>query len=119
MIMLSGKNKVDMSQYDHVWYVTTTCPGMKVGCEHHPELAGSMEIGKLCYGPNADFDEFYRRYVAELTSEPKISYLREVVKRSEAGEWFQLVFYENEPTDGERPYMYKILKSMTDEVYIE
>lgn len=118
MIQLSGKNNVDMQLYDHVWYVTSTCPGMRVGCEHHPELAASKELSKLCYGDNPDFDAFYKGYVAELTSEPKISYLRNVVRRSEAGEWFQLIFYEDDPKDGERPYMYEILKTMTNEVYI-
>ena len=119
MIMLSGKNKVDCSLYDNVWYVTCTCPGMRQGCEHHPELAASKQTEALCYADQPDFDLFYKRYVEELTSEPKFSYLKEVVRRSEAGEWFQLIFYEDDPTDGERPYMYEILKKLTDKVSIE
>lgn len=116
MIMLSGKRKVNFDLYDNVWYVTTTCPGMKVGCEHHPELAASKEAGKLY---SIDPKLFYDQYVKELTSEPKVTYLKDVVKRSDAGEWFQFIFYEDDPTDGERPYMYDILKNMTSNVYIE
>lgn len=119
MIMLSGKRKVDCETYDHVWYATTTCPGLKVGCEHHPELAGSKKLEALFYAGVKPAEEIYATYVQELTSEPKISHLRELVRRSEAGEWFQLIFYEDSPTDGERPYMYDILKEMTSEVYIE
>ena len=119
MIMLSGKKKVDCMQYDHVWYVTTTCPAMKQGCEHHPELAASKEAHNLCYGPNSNHEEFYKRYVAELTSEPKISLLKDIVRRSDAGEWFQLVFYEDDSNEGERPYLYSILKGLTNDVHIE
>ena len=119
MIMLSGKKKVDCRTYDHVWYATTTCPGMRTGCEHHPEIAGSKKLEALFYEGKKSPDEIYAMYVEELTSEPKISYLRELVRRSEAGEWFQLIFYEDSPTEGERPYMYAILKEMTSEVFIE
>jgi hypothetical protein len=117
--MLSGKKQVDCQQYDHVWYVTHTCPGMKTGCEHHPELAASKKTCNLCYPPHTDLDLFYKEYVRELTSEPRISKLKQIVERSEAGEWFQLIFYEDDPNDGERPYMYKILKQLTNDVYIE
>lgn len=121
MITLSGKNKVQMDLYDHVWYATTTCPGMRIGCEHHPEIAGSYEIGKYCIPGRPEYDEerFYVEYVKELSSEPKISYLRDIVRRSENGEWFQLVFYEDDPNDGERKYMYQILKQMTNKLRIE
>lgn len=116
MIMLSGKNKVQFDMYDHVWYATTTCPHMRVGCEHHPEIAGSYAIWKYC---EHDEDRFYREYIREMTTEPKISRLKEIVKRSDAGEWFQLIFYEDDPNTGERPYLYKILKELTDNVEIE
>lgn len=121
MIMLSPRSKTDLELYDHVWYVTTSAPGIKSGCEHHPELAGSYEIGKYCIPDHPEYDEkkFYELYVKELTSMPKLGYLQDVVRRSEAGEWFQFVFYEEPPTDGERPYMFKILKGMTDQVEIE
>ena len=101
MIVLTSIYKVDCESFDHVWYVTTTNPGMRVGCEHHPELAASKEAGKLYYA--GDEKGFYEAYVRELTHAPKLGYLMEVIRRSELGEWFQLVFYEKEPTDGERP----------------
>lgn len=120
MIMLSGREKIDYEQYDHVWYATTTCPGMPMGCEHHPELAGSYDIGVYCMpGENYNPELFYSKYVEELTTEPKLSYLKDLVRRSENGEWFQLIFYEKNPTDGERPYLYDILKGMTNDVFIE
>lgn len=119
MIMLSGKNSVDTSLYDHVWYVTTTCPGMRTGCEHHPELAVSLNTHLAISRGLITPEKFIEQYLAELKSEPKASYLRELVERSEAGEWFQLVFYEDDPDAGERPYMYSLLKGMTDNVYIE
>lgn len=119
MIMLSGKNKVDCSQYDHVWYVTCTCPGMRQGCEHHPELAASKETHSLCFGANPNFEEFYKQYVKEMITEPILSRLKDLVKHSEDGEWFQLVFYEDSPEEGERPYLYAILRAMTEKVFIE
>lgn len=121
MIMLSGRNKIDTETYDHCWFATTTCPHMGPGCEHHPEIAGSWDIGKYCIPDHPEYNEklFYEKYVEEMTSSPKINHLREIVRRSEAGEWFQLIFYELDPKDGERPYLYNILKGMTDNVRIE
>lgn len=121
MIMLSPKSKINYEQYDHIWYATTSAPGKNLDCEHHPEIAGSYEIGKYCIPSHPEYnpEKFYEEYWKEITSEPKISYIKDIVRRSEAGEWFQLIFYEQDPTEGERPYMYKLLKSLTDNVYIE
>lgn len=119
MIMLSGKNKVDTELYDHVWYVTTTCPRMRVGCEHHPELAIDYAFHlAICKGQITE-SEFVEEYIKELTSPPKLSHLKELVKRSEAGEWFQLIFYEDSMNEGERKHLFSILKKMTDNVDIE
>ena len=119
MIMLSSKNKVDCQQYDHVWYCTTTCPGMRQGCEHHPELAGSRELHALWYKGGFSEEELYAMYVKEMSTSDKLLNLLEVIRRSDNGEWFQLIFYENDKNDGERKYLYDIIKKYTDNVYIE
>lgn len=119
MIMLSGRDKIDTVMYDKVWYATHTCPGMGPGCEHHPELAASQETCNLCYPPNPDPEEFYRRFVEELHSEPWQTHLRNLVKMSDAGEWIQLIYYELDKNDGERKYVYEVLRTMTDKVCIE
>lgn len=119
MIMLSGVDKIDFQQYDMVWYVTTTCPNMCVGCEHHPELAASKNLYKYCYGDNKDLNKFYEEYCKELTSEPKLSNLKKLVEMSNRGMWVQLIFYEKDMHDGERLYMYNILKKLTANVYVE
>lgn len=117
MIVLTSIYAVDCTTFDHVWYVTTTCPGMRVGCEHHPELAASKYAHSLYY--NGDVDGFYKTYVKELSTAPKLNDLLEVIRRSDLGEWFQFIFYEKDPTDGERPYLYAIIKKYTDNVRIE
>lgn len=117
MIVLTSIYKIDCETFDNVWYCTTTCPGLRVGCEHHPELAASREAGKIFY--SGDEKGFYDAYVREMTHAPKLGYLMEVIRRSDLGEWFQLIFYERNPDEGERPYLYEIIKKYTDNVRIE
>lgn len=119
MIVLSGKKKVDLNQYDHVWYVTTTNPGMRVGCEHHPELAAPMKLHTdICRGLISE-EEFCTHYVKMLRTPEKQLLILDLVSRSEMGEWFQLIFYEDDMRDGERKYFYEILKEHTENVRIE
>lgn len=119
MITLTGKNKVDTSMYDHVWYTTTSNPGMRVGCEHHPELAASLNLHCAILDGAITEDMFIEKYISEMTSHPKIDALLEVIKRSDAGEWFQFIFYEDSAEDGERKYLYDILKQYTNNVTLE
>lgn len=119
MIMLCGRENIDAFTFDKVWFATHTCPGMGPGCEHHPELAASEETCKLCYPPNRNIELFYERFCMELRSEPILSHLKHIVELSNKGEWIKLIYYEKEHTDGERPYVYKVLKEMTDEVILK
>lgn len=118
MITLCGRDAIDTKLYDKVWYATHTCPGMGPGCEHHPELAASQETCNLCYGESPDNDEFYRRFVQELQSEPWQTHLRNLVELSNKGEWIQLIYYELDPNEGERKYVYDALRKMTSDVNI-
>ncbi len=120
MIMLCSRKDIDTFTFDKVWFATHTCPGMGPGCEHHPELAASEETCRLCYPPNADEEEFYRRFQQEIRSEPWQTHFKNLVKMSdEEGLWIQLIYYEKDPHDGERPYVYEVLKQMTNNVVIK
>lgn len=118
MIMLSGKKKVDVNLYDYVFFATTTCPGMPVGCIHRPDLAAPKSWERLCY--NGETERFLEMYESMWhTDLDKINALRDLVELSESGKWIQLVFYEDDCNDGERPILYKILKEWTSNVKIE
>lgn len=118
MIVLCGRDKIDYS-FDKIWFATHTCPGMGPGCEHHPELAASEETFQAYYASGNDSEVFASRFREELESEPLHTHLVNLVKLSDAGEWIQLVFYELDPQDGERKYMYDVLRNMTKDVMLE
>lgn len=121
MIVLTSRKYANFELFDHVYCCNISCVGMPRECEHHPELAADYADGSLCIPSSPDYDEeeYYRRYVNKMSSEPTISKWKDLVKRSDAGEWFQLLFYEDLPTEGERPHLYKILKGLTDNVRLE
>ena len=121
MIVLTSRKNANFELFDHVWCCNITCVGMPMECEHHPELAADKDDGAYCIpgNPLYDEEEYYRRYVAKMKSEPTFSKWKEVVKRSDNGEWFQLLFYEDLPSEGERPHLYKILKELTSNIKLE
>lgn len=118
MIMLSPQSKINFELYDVVYYATTTCPRMREGCIHRPDIAGSKGLYKYIYELH-DEEKFYAEYVKEMRSEPAFSKLKEIVAESSMGKWIQLIFYEEDANDGERKYLYSILKEMTNDVKVE
>ena len=119
MITLSSVRNVDASTYDNVWYVTTTCPNKKCGCEHHPELAADYATHRALMDAKISIEQFNAEYISKMKSSEVWSKWLEVVKRSEEGEWFQLIFYEDPVTDGEASLLYDLLKDVTSKICID
>lgn len=116
MIVVSGINEIDFEQYDEVWYITNNNPNMRIGAQHHKELApfiGSYMKYRQCeitlqsllteYG-NALWSGKYREPIADL------------IKKSDSGKWIQVVCYCPNYLDCHRYVFYKYLSTLTDKV---
>ena len=119
MIALSYRGQIDTEMYSRIWYPTHTCPGMQLGCEHHPEFAASKELGSECYNPNNDAKAWVLKYEKEFRNTPsKMKALKDLVALSDSGVWIQLLFYEKTSDVSEGSALYRMLKEFTDDVVL-
>lgn len=118
MIMLTYWKKKDLREYDLVIYTSKSVPErcLQPGIEHWKQLAASDELCEL-WGKIPE-SEFGSRYEQELRTVLKDEVDR-LVKLSESGKWIQILFFEEKPDEGERPWLYNVLSELTSDVYIE
>lgn len=120
MIMLTYWKNVDLQEYDIAYYATHSVPVScrRHGVIHRPDLGPSQSLADAYYKGRVNDETFYSMYEDELRN-TKMDKLKELVAESDNGKWIQVLFFEKLPTDGERPYMYKVLKELTQKVNIE
>lgn len=118
MIMLTYWKKKAPLDYDILAFTSLSVPARctQPGIQHWKDLAASQELGDL-WGKMPE-EEWGERYYQELMTD-KNARLLELVKLSDSGKWIQILFFEESPKEGERPWLYKALKQYTEEVYIE
>lgn len=114
MIVIATRRDVDLDTYDEVWYPTTTCPGMQIGCKHKPELGPSKYTSKYYY-ETKDLDGFMKRYAQELECNTKL--LQDVVKYCE-DKWVEMVCYEEDPRESDIYLLYQALAKLTSNIRI-
>lgn len=118
MIMLTYWKKKDLREYDKVIYTSKSVPARctQPGIEHWNQLAPSDELHSLwCKNPSAEVGKMYEQELRTVL----LPELMKLVELSEKGTWIQILFFEENPEDGERPWMFKVLSDFTKDVYIE
>ena len=118
MIMLTYWKNKNLREYDKAIYTSASVPARctQPGIEHWKQLAPSGELCKL-WGKVPETD-WGAKYAEELRT-VLLPELMKLVELSESGMWIQVLFFEESQEDGERPWMYQVLKELGTDVYIE
>ena len=112
MIVIDSCSNIDLELYDEVWYPTYSCPNMRVGCKHKPELGPSKASVNYFY-KTSDLSGFYELYAKELMSKKDVlSSATEYAK----DKWIQMVCYEPNPEESDIYVLYLALRKYTDKI---
>lgn len=114
MIVIDTIPNIDLELYDEVWYPTCTNPGMRVGCNWHPEIGPSRECFSLWH-KTKDEVLVSELYAQEL--EAKDRTLRDVVNYCK-DKWVQMVCYEPNPYESDIYILYAALSKYTKDIKI-
>ena len=118
MIVISGVSDIDTEQYDSVWYITNNCPNMKIGCEHHSELAPFIGDYMKYRRGDMSLSELLNEYGQALWAGKYKSIIDELIEMSEQGKWIQLVCYCKDYTKCHRFILYKYLSTYYNQVIL-
>lgn len=118
MIVISGISEIDTEQYDYVWYITNNCPSMKVGCEHHKELAPFIGSYMKYRKDLISLDNLLNDYGQALWAGKYKEAIDKLIYLSEQGKWIQLVCYCSDYTKCHRYVLYKYLSMCYNQVIL-
>jgi uncharacterized protein YeaO (DUF488 family) len=116
MIIISGIKDIDFAQYDQVWYITNNNPNMRVGAQHHQELAPPANYYYQYRQGAISLDSLLNEYGSKLWSGVYKEAIDNLIGLSESELWIQLVCYCTNYNKCHRYVLYRYLKEIYDKV---
>lgn len=111
MIFISSVKDIDTNQYDEVWYITNNNPNMRVGCQHHKELAPFISDYMKYRQGSLPLIELLNRYGQALWSGKYDEAIDELIYESRQDKWIQLVCYCDNYEECHRSILYRYLEA--------
>lgn len=118
MIVISGVDRIDSELYDKIWYITNNTPNMKIGAEHHAELAPDPTQYYMYRNGQISVEQLLNMYGNDLWTGKYNCAIAELIKLSDDGNWIQLVCYCHDAMKCHRYVLYRYLRAIGADVQI-